>query len=257
MKKSILFASAAIAALAFTSCSNEVDMFQSVQSEKGYIALNVDATEPISVSATRGTVSASATDWYVKLNNGSQMTVASIAGKAFNASTNNTLTVYNYTSMETALATNSGRGAAYWTGTSASFDIEAGKTANVSVNCGTAKNAAFSVVFNSTFTAVAATGYKVTASTGSGDAKRSLVFDASNSTTAYYESGTLTYTLEASVNGKNVEVSKDVTLTAGTNTQLTVKSNTNGTINLTITYTDFTTDTTNEVTIDAATGAEV
>lgn len=250
MKKYLMTVVAALAAASFTSCSNEMDMFDPISSDKGYISLNVDATAPVSVETRAG----ENPDWKIKLNNtGDEMTVSQLTGKAFAAKTGNTLTVYNYASMEAALAANSGRGDAYWTGTSDPFDIEAGKTTAVTVECGTAKNAAFSVVFNETFTNVAATGYKVNASMSN----RSIDFDASNATTAYYQAGSLTYNLTATVNGKAVSVSKQVDLTAGTNTQLTVKANTNGTISLIIHFTDFTTDTTNEITIDAATGAEV
>lgn len=250
MKKYLMTVVAAIAAASFTSCSNEMDMFDPISSDKGYISLNVDATAPVSVETRAG----ENPDWKIKLNNaGDEMTVSQLTGKAFAASTGNTLTVYNYASMEAALAANNNRGDAYWTGTSASFDIQAGKTTPVTVECGKAKNAAFSVVFNESFTKVAAAGYKVTATMSN----RSNVFNASNATTAYYQAGTLTYNLTATVNGKAVSVSKEVTLTAGTNTQLSVKSNTNGTISLTIQYTDFETNTTNEITIDAATGAEV
>ena len=245
MKKYFMTAVAALAAASFTSCSNEMDMFDPISSDKGYISLNVDATAPVSVETRAG----EDPDWKIKLNDtGDEMTVSELKGKAFTASKGNTLTVYNYANMEAAL---SGRGDAYWTGTSASFDIKAGQTADVTVECGTAKNAAFSVVFDESFTNVA-TGYEVTATMST----RSIKFNASNATTAYYEAGTLTYTLTATVNGKPVNVSKPVNLTAGTNTQLTVKANTTGTISLTISFTDFTTDTTNKITIDAATGVE-
>lgn len=251
MKKIFKYACAAVAAtLSFTSCSNEVDMFKS--SAKGHIALNLNTEDPVIVS-TRGTVDASATDWYVKVNDDEAITVAALATKAYAASTSNTLSVYNYVDMSAALAANSGRGAAYWTGTSESFAIEAGKTTNVSVACGAAQNAEFDVAFNESFTNVANTGYKVVVSQGD---SRSLEFTAAKEAEAFYNAGKVTYTLTATVNGNSVNVSKDVALAAGTKTLLTVKANTNGTISLSITYGDMTNAESQEVTIDAATGAE-
>ena len=236
----------ALAALSFTACVNEDGL---LSESKGYINLNVNTEE--SVNVTRGTVSSTATDWYVKVNSDDAITVAALASKAYTAKTNNTLTAYNYANMDAALTANDGRGAAYWTGTSSAFDIIAGQTANVEVNCGKAQNAAFAVVFNETFTNVAAEGYKVTAVSGT----RSLVFNATNTSEVYFNPAEITYTITATVNGKTVNVSKDITLAAGTKTTLTVKANTNGTISLSITYDDMTNES-KEITIDAATGAE-
>lgn len=237
----------ALAALSFTACVNEDGLLSET---KGYINLNVNAEENVSV--TRGTVSNTATDWYVKVNQDEPITVAALAGKAYGAKANNTLTAYNYADMAAALAANDGRGAAYWTGNSENFAIEAGKTANVTVDCGAAKNAAFDVVYNDNFKAVA-TNYNLVATASS----RSLEFNTMTNGVAYFEAGKITYTLTATVNSKNVNVSKDLTLEAGTKTTLTVKANTNGTISLTINYNDMTDADAQEITIDAATGAEV
>lgn len=255
MKKFSFLAMATVAAaIGFTACQSEVDMFET--NGTGTIALNVNTTDNKVVA--RATVSSNATDWYVKVNSDDAITVAALASKAYAASATNTLTVYNYDDMATALGANGGRGAAYWTGTSSNFAIEAGKASNVTVNCGAAKNAAFSVVFNESFTNLVEAGYKVVASTGADATLRSLDFTAANEGTAYYEAGTLKYTLTATIGTKPVSVTKNIDITAGTNTQLTVKANSNGTITLTtIEYTEFNTDTTNEVTIDALTGGEV
>ena len=237
----------ALAALSLTACVNEDGL---LSESKGYINLNVNTEE--SVNVTRGTVPSTATDWYVKVNSDAAITVAALASKAYSAKTDNTLTAYNFVDMAAALAANNGRGAAYWTGTSGTFDIEAGKSANVTVNCGAAKNAAFDVVYNDNFKAVA-TNYNIVAAAGT----RSLEFNTTTNGVAYFEAGKITYTLTASVNSKNVNVSKDLTLEVGTKTTLTVKANTNGTISLTINYDELTDAAAQEITIDAATGAEV
>lgn len=246
MKKFSFLAMATVAAaLGFTACQNEVDMFET--NGTGTIALNVNTTDNEVVA--RGTVSATAEDWYVVVNSDAAITVKALAGKAYAAKESNTLSVYNYIDDAAALDANNGRGAARWEGSSESFKIEAGKTTNVSVACGTAKNAAFDVAFNETFTSVA-TGYKVAVSQNS----RSLDFTAADEDEAYYSAGEVTYTLTANVNGQNVNVSKNVALVAGTKTLLTVKANTNGTIYLTITYDELTDAEGKEITIDAATG---
>lgn len=238
----------ALAALSFTACVNEDGLLSET---KGYINLNVNAEENVNV--TRAEVPITAEDWFVAVNSDAAITVKELAGKAYVAKEENTLTAYNYATMDDALTANSGRGAAYWTGTSGNFAIEAGKTANVTVDCGAAKNAAFAVVFNQTFKDVAAEGYKVTATSEN----RALVFDANNTNEGYFSPATITYTIAATVNGKNVNVSKELTLTAGTKTTLTVKANTNGTISLVINYNELTDAAGQEITIDAATGAEV
>lgn len=251
MKKISFFAMTAIAVVfGFSACQSEVDMFET--NGTGSIALNV-TNDDNTVVAARATVSATAEDWYVVVNNDAAITVKALSGKAYAAQESNTLKVYNYLDDAAALAANGGRGAARWEGTSESFKIEAGKTTNVSVACGVAKNAAFGVAFNESFTGVAADGYKVAVSQNT----RSLDFTASNEAEAYYSVGEVTYSLTATVNGKNVNVSKNVTLAAGTKTLLTVKANTNGTISLTITYDELTDADAQEVTIDAATGNEV
>ena len=51
MKKSILFASAVLATLAFTSCSNEVDMFEPIGSEKATIDLNITSDDAVTTRA--------------------------------------------------------------------------------------------------------------------------------------------------------------------------------------------------------------
>ena len=236
----------ALAALSFTACVNEDGLLSET---KGYINLNVNAEENVSV--TRAEVPITAEDWFVVVNSDAAITVKELAGKAYVAKEENTLTAYNYATMDDALTANSGRGAAYWTGTSGTFAIRAGETADVIVECGKAQNAAFAAVFNETFTTVAS-GYKLTAKSGS----RSLDFDATNTSDGYFVPGTITYTIAATVNGKSVNVSKDLTLTAGTKTTLTVKANTNGTISLSITYDNMTSES-KGITIDAATGEEV
>lgn len=238
----------ALAALSFTACVNEDGL---LSESKGYINLNVNAEENVSV--TRTEVPITAEDWFVVVNNDAAIKVKELAGKAYVAKEGNTLTAYNYADIAPALEANGGRGAAYWTGTSANFAIVAGQTTNVTVNCGKAQNAAFAVVFNETFTTVAS-DYKVTATSGD----RSLVFDATNTSEVYFNPATIiTYIINATVNGKTVYVSKNITLAAGTKTTLTVKANNNGTISLTIKYDELTDATAQEITIDAATGTEV
>ena len=248
MKKNLFFVAAALVAMfGTTSCVNEVDMFKT--NGTGKINLSITNDDVLSLE-TRASVTSS-TDWYVKVNTDEAITLSDLQGKAYSASQSNTLSVYYKNStLEAALAANSGWGEPCWEGTSGNFAIEAGKTASVTVDCGEAKNAAFTVVFNETFTNVA-TNYKVTASMNS----RTLDFTENNQE-AYYAPGELTYTVTATVNSKPVSISKKLTLVEGKKYVLNVKANTNGTIGLTINYTEMVDGEAQNVTIDAATGGE-
>lgn len=248
MKKYLFVASALVLGLSFTACQSDDAL---LEEGTGSIALTIANTDAKVLN--RGTVAANATDWMVKVNNDEAITVAALATKTYAAAESNTLSVYNFAEMSAALAANNGRGAGYWKGEAESFAINAGETTQVSVDCGVAQNAAFSVVYNDSFTTLADAGYTLTATQG----QRSLSYTAANEGTAYYEAGTLSYTLTGTLKNKSVNITKTLTLTAGTNTQLTVKANTAGTVSLSITYTDFTDDTNNELVIDAATGSEV
>lgn len=258
MKKYLMTVVAALAAASFTSCSNEVDMFEPINFEKGYISLDVQNDDLLTVQ-TRAEVSSTSTDWYVKVNNDAAITVNALQGKGYPKKTGNTLSVYfKNATLTDALKDNGGWGEAFWSGSSGSFSIDAGKTTEVSVNCEEAQNAAFSVVFNDTFTGVAEEGYKVTASMTKDGTTRSKEFTAS--TTAgkllYFEPGTVHYELTGRVNGKDVSIGKDLTVVKGKKYVLTVKANTNGTIKLTISYTEMVDGEAQEITIDAATGTE-
>ena len=258
MKKYFMTAVAALAAASFTSCSNEVDMFEPINFEKGYISLDVQNDDILTVQ-TRAEVSSTSTDWYVKVNNDAAITVNDLQGKGYPAKTGNTLSVYfKNASLTEALADNKGWGEAFWAGTSETFAINAGQTTDVSVACGEAQDAAFSVVFNETFTGVAAEGYKVTASMADGETTRSKEFNASTTPgkLLYFTPGTVHYVLTGSVNGKTVNIGKDLAVVKGKKYVLTVKANTNGTINLTISYTEMVNGEAQQITVDAATGGE-
>ena len=84
---------------------------------------------------------------------------------------------------------------------------------------------------------------------------RTLDFTENNQE-AYYAPGELTYTVTATVNSKPVSISKKLTLVEGKKYVLNVKANTNGTIGLTINYTEMVDGEAQNVTIDAATGGE-
>ena len=85
---------------------------------------------------------------------------------------------------------------------------------------------------------------------------RTLDFTA-NDQEAYYAPGDLTYTVTANVNSKPVSITKTLNLVKGKKYVLNVKANTNGTIGLTINYTEMVNGEAQNVTIDAATGTEV
>lgn len=252
MKKFSFLAMAAVAvAFGLSSCQSEVDMFET--NGTGSIALKVNTAENVAVS--RATVASDDTDWKVVVNSDAPITVKELSSKAYAAKEDNSLSVYNYASLNDALAANDNWGAAYWTGqTSSTFNIVAGKAASVSVDCGKSKTSSLKVVFNETFTQVANSGFSLTATKDN----RTLTYNASTGEKAgFFAYGDITYSINATVNGKSVNVSnKTLTLAEGTANTLTVKANTNGTISLTINYTDLETGVSDEVTIDAASGEE-
>ena len=246
MKKTIF--SIMALAMAMVSCTNEV-----LTDVDGYgtIVLSVNNDETVTRSAK--TV-ADLNGWVVKANNDSEDITLTTASTKVKAGTY-TVTAKSHTDETAALAANEGWGAAFYEGTSTSFTVTAGSTNNVTVDCGKAKNARLKVQFSliSNFTE-----YSLTALT----AERNLVFDSENAASAlayYAATEEVEYTLNYKYNGTPKEITGKITMNgAATENIISIASNDNGTISVTVNYDDtFEEGNSENLEFDAATGEEV
>ena len=240
MKKTFL--AIALVMVGLSSCTNEV--LNDVDA-MGTLALSVSNDDQVTRAAQ--TV-ADLNGWTVKANDGTSdisLTTASTKVKAGTYS----ISAKSHADEATALTDNNGWGAAYYEGSTSNVVVTAGKTANATVNCGTAKNARLKVQFSliSNFTE-----YSLTAN-------RNLVFDKSNSGTAlayYGATEVVNYTLTYKYNG--AEKTKTGTITmkgAATENIISISSNDNGTISVTVNYDDtFSEGNKTDLEFDAATG---
>ena len=240
MKKTLF----SIMALAMTmvSCTNEV-----LTDVDGYgtIVLSVNNDETVTRAAK---AVADLNGWIVKANNGSEditLTTASTKVKAGKY----TVSAQSHASEAEALT---GWGAAYYEGTSGEVTVNAGQPADAIVNCGTAKNARLKVQFSliSNFTE-----YSLTA-------ERGLVFNSDNATSAlayYAATEVVDYTLSYKYNGTPKQITGQITMNgAATENIISIASNDNGTISVTVNYDDtFGTGNSENLVFDAATGEEV
>ena len=243
MKKTIF--SIMALAMAMASCTNEV-----LTDVDGYgtIVLSVNNDETVTRSAK---AVADLNGWIVKASNSSEeitLTTASTKVKAGKY----TVSAKSHASAADALTVNDGWGAAYYEGTSGEVTVEAGQPANAIVNCGTAKNARLKVQFSlvSNFTE-----YSLTADRG-------LVFNSDNAASAlayYAATEEVGYTLKYKYNGAEKTISGKITMNgAATENIISIASNDNGTISVTVNYDDtFSKGNENEIEFDAATGEEV
>ena len=243
MKKTIF--SIMALAMAMVSCTNEV-----LTDVDGYgtIVLSVNNDETVTRSAK--TV-ADLNGWIVKANNNSEeitLTTASTKVKAGKY----TVSAKSHASAADALTVNDGWGAAYYEGTSGEVTVEAGQPAVAIVNCGTAKNARLKVQFSliSNFTE-----YSLTA-------ERGLVFNSGNAASAlayYAATEVVNYTLSYKYNGTPKQITGQITMKgAATENIISIASNDNGTISVTVNYDDtFGTGNSENLEFDAATGDEV
>lgn len=243
MKKTIF--SIMALAMAMTSCTNEV-----LTDVDGYgtIVLSVNNDETVTRSAK---AVADLNGWIVKASNSSEeitLTTASTKVKAGKY----TVSAKSHASAADALTVNDGWGAAYYEGTSGEVTVEAGQPAVAIVNCGTAKNARLKVQFSliNNFTE-----YSLTADRG-------LVFNSDNAASAlayYAATEEVGYTLKYKYNGAEKTISGKITMNgAATENIISIASNDNGTISVTINYDDtFGTGNSENLEFDAATGDEV
>lgn len=240
MKKT--FFAIALAMVGLSSCTNEV-----LTDVDGYGTIVLSVNNDETVTRTAKTV-ADLNGWIVKANNGTSDISLTTASTKVKAGTYD-ITAKSHTDVAAALADNSGWGAAYYEGSTSGVVVEAGKTVPATVNCGTAKNARLKVQFSliSNFTE-----YSLTA-------KRDLVFNASNynDVLAYYAATeVVNYTLSYKYNGAEKTKSGTITMNgAATENIISISSNDNGTISVTVNYDDtFSEGNKEDLEFDAATG---
>lgn len=243
MKKTIF--SIMALAMAMVSCTNEI-----LTDVDGYgtIVLSVNNDETLTRAAKKVD---DLNGWIVKANNGSEditLTTTSTKVKAGKY----IVSAKSHASEAEALTVNAGWGAAYYEGTSGEVTVEAGQPADAVVNCDKAKNARLKVQFNlvSNFTE-----YSLTA-------ERDLVFNSENATSAlayYAATEEVSYTLNYKYNDVPKQISGSITMKgAATENIISIASNDNGTISVTVNYDDtFMEGNSEDLTFDAATGNEV
>ena len=243
MKKT--FFAIALAMVGLSSCTNEV--LNDVDA-MGTIVLSVSNDEQVTRAAK---AVADLNGWTIKANDGKENISLTTASTKVKAGTYD-ITAKSHTDEDAALADNSGWGAAYYEGSTFGVVVEAGKTVTATVDCGKARNARLKVQFSliSNFTE-----YSLTAAA----ANRNLVFDASNSSTAlayYGATEVVNYTLSYKYNGTLKEIPGQITMKgAATENIISIASNDNGTISVTVNYDDtFGTGNSENLVFDAATG---
>ncbi len=238
---------AVIAAASFTSCTNEMDMFEPINSEKATINLNISNDNVMSTRAESSVADPS--NWYITVGTNDQIQVSELSTQKYTAGDYN-ITVSNYATEAAAITANE----AFYSGSVSKTLVKGGNT--VAVACGKAKNCRVKADLGGLADFSAISDAKLTV----GQAEVSSRVLNSTNTTGYFYAGTgktISYQLDYKYN--NVAAAA---LTgsisdpaAATEYQVKVVTNSNGTITLTVTYdTEFTTVTTETITIDAATG---
>lgn len=247
MKKIFKYACAAVAAtLSFTSCSNEVDMFEKA-GKTAKIDLNITNDNAM---LTRATQTADNDVWFASVDNATMAAASSIISQSYTTGSH-TIKVANFASEANAY---DGAGSAYYEG-STTKELTKG-TNSVSIDCGKAKNSMVSVDWSGTADVEGLTMTNVVAAQIT--KSRSYTYTAKGD--AFFYAGTdVVCTINYTYNGETKTISKTITApAAATKYALSIGANSNGTItSLTITYDDtMGTGATTTTTIDAATGAE-
>lgn len=252
MKKTVISMCAVLAA---TACTNEVDMFQTIGTGRATIDLNVSNNDNISVVTRAENTVSDLPEWTAVVTTNGIAADATTADKVgeltFKADDKVTVKVSNYKDEATAMPS-SEAGNAYYEGTSEEKTLAKGANA-ISIACGTAKNCRVKAEWPSDDNGPIAVTNIVASQTD----KRSYTFGTSG-TTAYYYAGTaISYTVNYKYNNNDKTITGKLidSPAAATEYGISVSSNTNGKITLTITYDDtFNTGNTESIVIDAATG---
>ena len=264
MKKLFTFALAAATLVGFSACSNDEE---NVSNDQCRIILGVTTENSIATRA-EGTPVQDISNWYAIVTQefgdndvaygteGSWKQIGSNLGTTDFKSGKYTIAVASHTSVESANASNGNYGEPYYTKTVTGQQINPGNN-NIAIECGKTQNAKF---------VIDASGFSGTALVVNVTSPVTLSFDKYTETPTignpafFAATTTLTYSITYTINGiTNTLSGKTLRLgAAGTESTLTIKSNDNGRIVLSITYdNEYNTGTSGEIEIDAATGADV
>lgn len=241
--KKVIFALVA-AGMTMTSCMNE-----EFPNATSYGQLNVNVSNDLQMN-TRASV-ADLSTWKVSAV-GSNQTTYTLTTKSTNVKAGTyTVSAKSHADEAAALTVNDGWGAAYYEGSTSGIEVAAGRIATAIVDCGTAKNACLMVTFS--LTEGVFTNYSLTT------AKRNLEFNAGNSSSAlayYAATEEVDYTLSYTYNGTPKTKSGKITMKGpATKNIISISSNDNGTISVTVNYDDtFSEGNKEDLEFDAATG---
>ena len=255
--KKIILSVCALSAMFLTSCSNEVDMFETIGTPKATIELNISNDKEMQV-ATRATVpSEEYKTWYAKLGDDAQCTVNQLITKTYTEG-NYSLQVSNYQNLNAALESHGGAGDMFFETTEENVTLKKG-TNTINVECGKAKNSKLTVNWSRTSGVSGLTMNNVKARQT--NRNEYTYYGADTNQSAYFIAGEdITCTINYIYNNESKTLNKTFSSpAAATEYKLNVSANSNGAITtITINYDDaFTPGSTESVTIDAATGAEV
>ena len=251
--KKILLSVCALGALTFTSCTSEVDMFETIGTPKATIELNISNDKEMVTTRASQTVS-DASNWYIKVGNDAQIKVSDLNGKTYTAGTYS-MAVSNYSNINAAMPI-TGTGNAYYEGTK-NVTLVKGNN-EVTIDCGTAKNAKLTTKTAGLSGVNTITEVSINAKQGTSGDKRNYTFSEDGS--AFFFAGeAINCTISYKYNETSKTINSNIAIVnAATEYKLTLAANDNGIITLSITYEDtFATGENTDITIDAATGNEV
>lgn len=243
---------AVIATASFTSCSNEMDMFDPISSDKATIDLNI-TNDNVMVTRAEGAVP-NPSSWYITVGTNAQIQVSELSKQKYEAGGPYNITVSNYATEAGAIEAND----AYYSGQVSKTLVKGSNV--VTVACDKAKNCRVKVDLAGLDGFTAISEAKLTVSQEGITDPRVLDNSANGISTGYFYAGqgkTINYSLGYKYNGttKDALTGSISDPAAATEYQVKVVTNTNGTITLTVTYdTEFETKTAETITIDAATG---
>lgn len=258
--KKILFV--AIVAVLFASCRREA-----ADAGYGYISLGI--TTDVMTKTVQNVASSDMANWTAVATRSGETSPAYSGAASGLASTplisgKYAVTVYNFADDAAAEASNGKWGAARYTGTAPEVAVSTGTTQTPTIECGTARNNRFTVIFDSSFKNVCTNenGTALDTYTLTTKDARALVFDKdTEGKYAYYAvSASVSYTLSYTYKGvvRTAEGSFNIGDVAGIQKNIVIQSTNNGTISITISYDDSFVDGEDEIlTIDALTGEPV
>lgn len=247
--KKILFAAMALS-VCMTSCMND-EFPNAVQ--YGYINLNVSNDPTLQ---TRGTITGDDIgSWTIETQLDNEAKEKWSVGKAYKKGIYKVYAYSHYGENSWQIAKN-GYGEAYYEGSVDNVEVQAGKTATASIDCGTAQNAKLTVTIAEMPEAFQNVVVKAVR-----NVDITLDLDGSEGQAAFFGAEEeVSYSISYDYKGTSNEIMNQSIKMAGaaTNNIITIKANDNGLITVEITYDEsFTDGNKAEITFDALTGDEV